>query len=144
VHLNNRKTILLVDDDVRMIAFVSELLENSNYNVLTAQSGADAIKQSKDYQGEIALLLSDFQMPRMSGVELAVQITADRPQVKVLLMSGFPDGKLVLNEGWHFLAKPFIPSHLSALIMGLIYPDKSSALADATLDGSSRNEYVQR
>jgi FixJ family two-component response regulator len=56
----------------------------------------------------------------MSGVELATALTHERPGIKVLLMSGFPDGMLVLNEGWHFLAKPFIASQLCALVAGLI------------------------
>ena len=63
-------------------------------------------------------------MPALSGIDLANQITHDRPEIKVLLMSGFPEGMLVLNEGWHFLAKPFIPSQLLTLVSRLITPDK--------------------
>jgi len=51
-------------------------------------------------------------------------MTLDRPKLKVLLMSGFPDGMLVLNEGWHFLAKPFVNSQLSALVAGLVCPER--------------------
>jgi CheY-like chemotaxis protein len=80
----------------------------------------------RGYAGEIHLLLSDFQMPEMSGVELATAITIDRPKIKVLLMSAFPAGMLVLNEGWHFPAKPFIHSQLRALISGLVFPDQDS------------------
>ena len=40
-------------------------------------------------------------------------MSVDRPQLKVLMMSGFTAGMLVLNEGWHFLTKPFIPSQLT-------------------------------
>jgi len=65
-------------------------------------------------------------MPEMSGVELATAITIDRPKIKVLLMSAFPAGMLVLNEGWHFPAKPFIHSQLRALISGLVFPDQDS------------------
>ena len=63
-------------------------------------------------------------MEGMSGVELATKMTCERPQLKVLLMSGFTEGMLVLNEGWHFLAKPFINSQLRAerLIVGLCQP----------------------
>ena len=61
-------------------------------------------------------------MAGMSGIELATKLTVKRPQIKVLMMSGFPEGMLVLNEGWHFLAKPFIPSQLRTLINGLIAP----------------------
>ena len=56
-------------------------------------------------------------------------MTLDRPKLKVLLMSAFPNGMLVLNEGWHFLPKPFIPSQLRALVTGLTSPDKHSRFA---------------
>jgi DNA-binding response OmpR family regulator len=59
-------------------------------------------------------------MPVMSGIDLATELSLERPQLKVLMMSGFTGGMLILNEGWHFLAKPFIPSQLRALIVGLI------------------------
>lgn len=114
----NQKTILIVDDDANVLNFVRGLL--SNYHLLTASNGETGLQQSRDYEGTIELLLSDFQMPGMSGVDLATQISHDRPQLKVLLMSGFPEGMLVLNEGWHFLAKPFIPSQLRALVSGLL------------------------
>ena len=119
---NAQRTIFVVDDDAEILKFVSGLLVNSNYNVLTASSGAEALQQSKDFKPAIHLLLSDFQMPGMSGIELATAMSVDRPQLKVLMMSGFTGGMLVLNEGWHFLAKPFIPSQLRALILGLISP----------------------
>jgi YesN/AraC family two-component response regulator len=59
-------------------------------------------------------------MPGMTGIDLATQMNIERPELEVLLMSGFTGGMLVLNEGWHFLAKPFIASQLCALIVGLI------------------------
>ena len=123
---SDRKTILVVDDDAAILKFVSELFGDGRYNVLTATGGVDALHQSRDCGGEIHLLLSDFQMPGMSGIELATQISVERPQIKVLMMSGFTGGMLVLNEGWHFLAKPFIPSQLRALVSGLVFPEKSS------------------
>src|SRR5258708_2291631 len=106
------------------------MLVDDNYNVLTANNGREAIQKSNDYKLDIHLLLSDFQMPEMSGVDLAVHISRARPTVKVLLMSGFTGGMLVLNEGWHFLAKPFVPSQLSALIRGLVFPDKGSRFTE--------------
>jgi DNA-binding NtrC family response regulator len=125
VHVEKiQKTILVVDDDAQVLRFVSGLLIKSNtYTVLTAACSKEALQLSHDYVGEIHLLLTDFQMPEQSGVVLATEMTRERPDLKVLLMSGFDDGMLVLNEGWHFLAKPFIPSQLRALILGLISPE---------------------
>jgi two-component system cell cycle sensor histidine kinase/response regulator CckA len=123
---NNKKTVLVVDDDPSILAVVSELLGDDTYNILTSSTGAQALQRSRDFKGVIDLLLSDFQMPGMSGVDLATSMTLERPHLKVLLMSGFPAGMLVLNEGWHFLAKPFVASQLRALVMGLVSPDKKS------------------
>ena len=123
--IQDKMTILVVDDDPSILETVSDLL-GRNYSVLRANSGKEALQLSKDCKSEIRLLLSDFQMPRTGGIELATQITAQRPAIKVLLMSGYPAGMLILNEGWHFLAKPFIPSQLRVLIEGLVSPDKIS------------------
>ena len=117
---NAQRTILVVDDDAEILKYVAGLLVNSNYNVLTASNGESGIQQARNYGGEIHLLLTDFQMPKMTGIELATALCVDRPDLKVLLMSGFTGGMLVLNEGWHFLAKPFIASQLRTLIRGLI------------------------
>ena len=123
--LVDKKTILVVDDDPDVLQAISGYLD-SDYNVLRAETGAEALQQSKDFKSEIHLLLSDFQMPGMTGMELAAQIAAQRPKIKVLLMSGYPAGTLILNEGWHFLGKPFVQSQLIALVVGLVNPDKAS------------------
>ena len=123
---NHQKTVLVVDDDAVVLKSVSAILADGNYKVLTASSGSAALQQSRDCKSDIHLLLSDFQMTGMNGVDLATQMSRDRPDLKVLLMSGFTDGMLVLNEGWHFLAKPFIPSQLRTLISGLVFPEKPS------------------
>jgi DNA-binding NtrC family response regulator len=123
---NHQRTVLLVDDDKVILSSVTKILADANYKVLTADSGAAALRESKAYKGAISLVLSDFQMVGMTGVELATQLTKHRPGIKILLMSSFTDGMLVLNEGWHFLAKPFIPSQLRTLVSGLVFPDNPS------------------
>jgi DNA-binding NtrC family response regulator len=122
--LEPQKTVLIVDDDAMVLSFVAETLADK-YHVLTATSGEEALERSNDFKNEIHLLLSDFQMKGMTGIELATQLTAQRPTIKVLLMSGYSGGMLVPNEGWHFLPKPFIPSQLRVLVAGLISPAKS-------------------
>jgi DNA-binding NtrC family response regulator len=125
-----KKTILVVDDEPKILSVVSEVLADAEYNILTAGTGSMGLQRSREFKAEIDLLLSDFQMPGgMSGVDLATAMTIERPQLKVLLMSGFPEGMLVLNEGWHFLAKPFVTSQLRALVVGLVSPDRKSKFA---------------
>jgi two-component system, cell cycle sensor histidine kinase and response regulator CckA len=92
----SKKTILVVDDDAAILAAVSELLTNSGYNVLRAATGSKGLEVSREFEGDIKLLLSDFQMPGMSGTDLATAMTLDRPDLKVLLMSGFTGGTLIM------------------------------------------------
>jgi two-component system cell cycle response regulator CpdR len=133
--ISPKKTILVVDDDAKVLTAVSGLFAGADYNVLTASTGSKGLEQSRIFKGEISLLLSDFQMPGgMSGVDLATVMTTERPKLKVLLMSGFPDGMLVLNEGWHFLAKPFINSQLRALVVGLVSPERESKFSKPAAD----------
>lgn len=120
-----QRTILVVDDDVHVLKLVAGFLRDSGHNILTAENAAAALALAKTHEGSIHLLLSDFEMPEMGGIELATALTLARPEIKVLMMSGFTGGMLVLNEGWHFLAKPFIASQLSALVTGLLFPDRS-------------------
>jgi two-component system, cell cycle sensor histidine kinase and response regulator CckA len=134
------KTILVVDDDAQVLNFVSKLLiHGSCYKILTATCAKEAIQLSQAYEGDIDLLLSDFQMPEKSGVVLATEMILERPNLKVLLMSGFTDGMLVLNEGWHFLAKPFVASQLTALVLGLIAPNLAKH-PESVPDGHLRSQ----
>ena len=87
---DNQKTILVVDDNAIVLKFVTSLLVR-DYNVLSASNGKEAFQVSQNYQPAIHLLLSDFDMPGMNGIALATQISVERPQIKVLLMSGFTE-----------------------------------------------------
>lgn len=118
-----QKTILIADDDPAILAMVTKLLTDSHYYVLSSTNSAEVLQQSRSYKQDIHLLLSDFEMPEMSGIELATAISIDRPQMKILLMSGLDRGMLALKDKWHFVAKPFIPSQLRTLIGRIISPD---------------------
>jgi len=87
------------------------MLEPRGYCCLLAGSGAEALGLSRSHAGEIDLLISDMDMPEMSGVSLAKQITAERSEVRVLLVSGF-DSKEIRAAKLPFLRKPFVPQEL--------------------------------
>ena len=95
-----KKTVLIVDDEPSILTFISSLLLDGNYCVLTAKGGLEALQKSIGFKGEIHLLLSDCQMPGMTGVDLATRLVVSRPDLKVLLMSGYPNGTLALQRGW--------------------------------------------
>jgi DNA-binding response OmpR family regulator len=109
---NSPETILLADDDGQLRKFVSGLLTKCGYNLIVADDGKDALLKASEFEGTIHLLLSDIEMPGMTGIELAIQLNQARPETKILLISGLATGMLVLNNGWQFLPKPFVSDML--------------------------------
>lgn len=105
------ETILLAEDESMVRALTRENLRVCGYQVLEAANGEDALRLSREYKGEIHLLLTDVVMPRMSGRELAERVTEGRTGLPVLYMSGFTDDAIVhhgvLEPGTEFLEKPF-------------------------------------
>jgi Response regulator receiver domain len=102
----SRSTILVVDDKEAVLALVQTILKNEGFRVLIAKSGRSAVKLASEYPDEIDLLLSDIEMPGMTGPQLGIELKKSRPDVHVMLMSGLPGGDLlVLNYGWAFHSK---------------------------------------
>ncbi len=76
-----------------ILMYASVMLKDTGlFNVIMADSSPEAIQISRATKGEIKALLADFQMNGMTGMELASALTAERPKIKVLLMSDFPTG----------------------------------------------------
>ena len=115
-----RVNILVVDDEEAIRTFLLRFLTSSGYHVIAAETGEAALRLSRELKEPIHLLLSNIQMPGITGIELSAQINRERPEIRVMLMSGFDAGMLILNDGWHFLAKPFVPSQLLGIITTLI------------------------
>jgi two-component system cell cycle sensor histidine kinase/response regulator CckA len=111
------ETILVVEDTPVVLELVVEILQRAQYTVLHATSGATAIELASAHEGAIHLLLSDVNMPAMTGPDLADKLLELRPDIHVVFMSGFTGGgMLVLNHGWAFINKPFVPDKLLQII----------------------------
>ncbi|MFL5680653.1 MAG: response regulator [Chloroflexota bacterium] len=80
--------ILVVDDEPAIRRFVADSLRGAGYEVMTAASGRDALAIVYEDNGTPALLVTDIEMPAMTGVELAARVRADRPAIRVVLMTG--------------------------------------------------------
>ena len=89
------ETCLIVEDSPRIRALTYEYLAISGYKVLQAGNGEEALAVAHGHDGRIDLLVSDVVMPGMSGSELAARLAADRPEMKVLLVSGYSDEKVI-------------------------------------------------
>jgi len=71
------------------------------------------------------MLLSDVEMPQMSGLDLSDALRATRPEMRVMLMSGGDNGLLVLNYGWAYLQKPFMAVKLLQMVAEVLHtPDR--------------------
>lgn len=118
------EVILLVEDAPDVRALTHSVLENSGYTVLESGDPAEAIRIAEGHKQSIALLITDVVMPGMSGAVLADRLTAVRPELKVLYMSGHPHDAIVQhnisNSPQSFLAKPFTPAALAARVRELI------------------------
>jgi PAS domain S-box-containing protein len=114
------ETLLLVEDEEGVRTFARRALEDSGYQVLMAASGADAMDLARRHSGPIHLLLTDVVMPGLSGRELAEQLVAERPDVRVIFTSGYTDDETVRHgvreAETAFLQKPFTPEQLGRRI----------------------------
>ena len=121
------ETIFVVEDSPLVLKLVVAILKEAGFVVLQASSGNDAISLAADYSGRIDLLLSDVKMPEMSGPDLGKSIKQSRPDIHVMLMSGFVGGDLlVLNYGWAFIDKPFVAKKLVEMVNAVLHaPDRS-------------------
>jgi PAS domain S-box-containing protein len=111
------ETILLVEDEESLRAMTQELLEERGYSVLTAANGVEALRVARVHPGEIHLLITDVIMPGIGGRDLAAQLARERPDTKVLYMSGYTDDAIVhhgvLSADLSFLQKPFTSERLA-------------------------------
>ncbi|MGB6410796.1 MAG: PAS domain S-box protein [Candidatus Deferrimicrobiaceae bacterium] len=114
------ETVLVVEDEKLVRDLVREILSQHGYKVLEASRGTEALEVSGRHKGPIHLLVSDVVMPGMTGPELARRLTALRPEMGVLFMSGYTDDAIlhhgVLEHGAEFLQKPFKASALGAKV----------------------------
>jgi PAS domain S-box-containing protein len=105
------ETILLVEDEEIVRQVARRILERNSYTVLEAGSGKEALAVSRQVSGPIHLMLSDVVMSGMSGVEATAQLREQRPEIKVLFMSGHTENSIVhhgvLDPGVAFIQKPF-------------------------------------
>jgi len=105
------ETVLLAEDEEGVRRYAREILAGNGYKVLEAGNGREALLLSEAHRGEIHLLLTDVEMPKMSGRELTERIRPQRPDLRILYMSGYTDDAIlrdgVLGDGAPFLQKPF-------------------------------------
>jgi CheY-like chemotaxis protein len=114
------ETILLTDDDRHVRRVVSSMLRRRGYHVMEASDPMQAMRLSKEFEGKIDLLLTDVTMPQMNGRELSDNLAVERPDMKIVFMSGYTNDALlhdrVLSETAVVLQKPFETEELLSVL----------------------------
>jgi len=104
-------TVLLVDDEAAVLASSMAMLRELGYQVIAAQDGLEALERFKQSPDEISLVLLDLTMPRMDGHETLRELQKLKPNVKVILCSGYHEQEALketrLGDFVGFLPKPF-------------------------------------
>ena len=141
------ETILLVDDEPDVCHLARDILEAKGYRILEAGGADEARRIAQSHAEPIHLLLTDVMMPGMSGHELAAQLRPQRPDMKVLYMSGFAlvraqhemlERGVGLEPGSPILPKPFSVEGLTQKVREVLAsraPSRSAAFARPSARG---------
>jgi PAS domain S-box-containing protein len=122
--LRGNETILVVEDQEDVRDFAVATLEGYGYRVIAAANAGEALLICEQAGERIHLVLTDVVMPRTSGRELVARLIKLRPEIKALFMSGYTDNVIVhrgvLDEGAHFIQKPFRPADLAGKVRAIL------------------------
>jgi DNA-binding response OmpR family regulator len=118
------ETVLLAEDDPHVRELTRDVLQGYGYKVLEAANGEDALHVFVDNKNNIGLLLLDVIMPKKNGKEVYDFISKERPDIKVLFISGYDAdiiySKGLLDTGTKFLSKPLSPDELLCKVREVI------------------------
>jgi CheY-like chemotaxis protein len=105
-------TVLLVEDEPSVRRLALRSLQKGGYAVLEAGNGQEALAVVAGHRGPVHLLVTDMMMPVMGGRELARRLRAASPGLRVLFVSGYTGAGAAIDDGCHFLGKPFTQARL--------------------------------
>jgi len=119
-----QETILVIEDEELVMDLTRTVLKRLGYRVLEAETGRKALEMTRSFTGQIDLALLDIKLPDMTGIEVFSQIKKDRPDLKVVVCSGYAvDGPVqdILDAGADgFIQKPFSLSLLSQKLAAVL------------------------
>jgi ActR/RegA family two-component response regulator/glycine cleavage system H lipoate-binding protein len=114
----NKKRILVVDDEINVCKSMQKSIITEGYEVDTALSGDEALK--KDQEQPYELIFSDLMLPGISGLDLITSLTNRRKGVKVVMVTGYPTIKTAVQSiklgAFDYISKPFTPKELRSLV----------------------------
>lgn len=120
ISVEGHETILVVDDEEAVLNFIMDLLKSHGYNVLSANNALSAIDIFKNFAGSIQLVITDIVMPLMEGRELIRNLKRIKPEIKIVVVSGYSDETIDKTLIDASLRKPFEGSHLLSKVRQLL------------------------
>ncbi len=141
-----KKLVMIVDDEEPLRLLLGSLLKMNGFRVLLAGTGKDAIRICARFRRPIDLMITDIQMPELSGFDLAGLIAGLRPGMPVLFISGAlsesdPEVRERLSPVRDFLAKPFTQKSLASKVESILAVSQD-AVSRATSQRSLQNQCV--
>lgn len=119
-----QETLLLVEDDPMVRKMTCTILTQSGYHVLEAANGPEALQVAEQHPEPIRLLVTDLVMPHLSGYELAELLSASRPEIRVLFISGYTEEEAarqgIATAAADFLQKPFSLGGLTSKVREML------------------------
>ncbi len=135
VAMRGNESILLVEDEPMILDMTTTMLELQGYKVFPAKTPGAAIRLASEHAGTIHLLMTDVVMPEMNGRDLARNLLSLYPKLKCLFMSGYTANVIahhgVLDDGVHFIQKPFDLKDLAAKIRNVLDADHGEETRDS-------------
>ena len=114
----NEKTILVVDDEPIVRESIRDWLKEAGYNVMTAETGEEAIKLLDKH--DISILVIDVRLPGRTGISVLKDVKSKKPQIKSIVITAYPSEELseeAKKQGAvDYLVKPINPDDLEILI----------------------------
>lgn len=125
------QTILVVEDEEILRTLITKIISKLGYTVTAVENGEEALKAVKDMELYPDLVITDVVMPGMNGKELADILRTDKPDCKILFMSGYTESVIsqqgILEGGIQFIQKPFTRSEMAEKIESIFKPDSPTS-----------------
>lgn len=125
------RTILLVEDEVFVRDVAGEILRSEGFRVLSVATAQEALSKFRMYRSKVDLLLTDVVLPDWNGNDLANELAAARPDLKVIFMSGYPETNIAKRSRRSralYLSKPFCLTSLLEKIQQ-VFPERPARAA---------------
>jgi DNA-binding NtrC family response regulator len=136
-------TVLVVDDEPNLRRVLSAVLTRDGHNVIVADGGRDAIKKAKQL-GDLDLLVTDFLMPDMNGLEVLEAVRKQHPDLRALLISGHGTVRSAVEAmrlgAFDFLTKPFDVEQVRATVERALRASSPLPSVPSTVDASTGGE----